>query len=107
MSITHNKNLTDGRDHHSGSDTENKPLERRGSSFHDELHILQSEGTIFEYSQVVTNINSSASGLSPQRTPSVCKGISHKHESVLCIHQNWHQTRKHTRKNLTNVMSVT
>ena len=24
MSITHNKNLTDGRDHHSGSDTENK-----------------------------------------------------------------------------------
>ena len=83
MSITRNKNLTDGRDHHSGSDTENKPLERRGSSFHDELHILQSEGTIFEYSQVVMNINSSASGLSPQRTPSVCKGISRKHESVL------------------------
>ena len=47
MSINHNKNLTDGRAHHSGSDTENKPLEGRGSSPHDELHILQSEGTIF------------------------------------------------------------
>ena len=63
MSITHNKSFTDGRDHHSRSDTENKPLERRGSSFHDELHILQSEGTTFEYSQVVTNINGSVSGL--------------------------------------------
>ena len=80
-SISHNKNLTDGRDHDSRSDTGNKPVERHGSSFYDQLQILESEGTVSECSQVVANINSSASGLPPQKTRSVCKGNSHKQES--------------------------
>ena len=83
MSITHKKNLTDERDHHSRSDAGNKPVDRHGSSFQDELQIVQSEGAIFECSQVVTNIKSSNSGLPPQRTCSVCRGISDKHESVV------------------------
>ena len=33
ISISHNKNLTDGRDHHSRNDVENGPFERHGSSF--------------------------------------------------------------------------
>ena len=48
MSISHNKNLTDGRDHHSRSDAGNEPFERHGSSFQDELQMVQSEGIIFE-----------------------------------------------------------
>ena len=83
ISISYNKNLTDGRDHQSRNDAGDKPVERQGSNFHDELQMLQSEGTIFECSQVVMNINSSASGLPPQRTCSVHKGISHKHESAV------------------------
>ncbi|XDA83810.1 hypothetical protein R6Z07M_013655 [Ovis aries] len=39
MSTSHNKNLTDGRDHHSRSDAENGPFERHGSSFQDELQM--------------------------------------------------------------------
>ena len=83
MSITHKKNLTDERDRHSRSDAGNTPVDRHGSSFQDELKIVQSEGTIFECSQVMTNIKSSDSGLPPQRTHSVCRGISDKHESVV------------------------
>ncbi|CAM9960832.1 unnamed protein product, partial [Rangifer tarandus platyrhynchus] len=83
MSISHNRNLTDGRDHQSRNNTGNKSVERHESSFQDELQIVQSEGTIFECSQVVTNINSSASGLPPQRTRSIHRGISHKHESAV------------------------
>ncbi|KAB0346381.1 hypothetical protein FD754_011238 [Muntiacus muntjak] len=83
MSISHNRNLTGGRDHQSRNDVGVKPVEMHRSSFHDELQILQSEGTVFECSQIVTNINSSASGLPPQRTRSVCKGIFHKHESAV------------------------
>ena len=83
MSIVHNRNLTDGRDHQSGNDTGNKSVERHESSFQDELQIVQSEGTIFECSQVVTNINSSASGLPPHRTRSIHRGISHKHKSAV------------------------
>ena len=44
ISISHNKNLTDGRDHQSRNDAGDKPVERLGSSFHDELQMLQSEG---------------------------------------------------------------
>ena len=76
ISISHNKNLTDGKDHQSRNDAADKPVERLGSSFHDE-----SEGTIFECSRVVTSINSSASVLPIQRTCSVRKSISYKHES--------------------------
>ena len=50
LSTSHNKNLTDGRDHHSRSDAENGPFERHGSSFQDELQMMQSEGIIFECS---------------------------------------------------------
>ena len=83
ISISHNKNLTDGKDHQSRNDAADKPVERLRSSFHDELRMLQSEGTIFECSQVMTNIKSSDSGLPPQRTRCVCRGISDKHESVV------------------------
>ena len=82
-SISHNKNLTNRRDHDSRSDAGNKPVERHGSSFQDQLQILESEGTVSECSQVVANINSSASGLPPQRTRSVCKGNSHKQENAV------------------------
>ena len=81
MSISHNKNLTDGRDHHSRSDAGNEPFERHGSSFQDELQMVQSEGIIFECSQVVTNV--SDSGLSSHRTRNVCKGFSHKHKNAV------------------------
>ena len=81
MSTSYNKNLTDGRDHHSRSDAENGPFESHGSSFQDELEMVQSEGIIFECSQVVTNV--SASGLSSQRTRNVCKGFSHKDENAV------------------------
>ena len=83
MSVSHNRNLTGRRDHQSRNDVGDKPVEMHRSSFHDELQMLQSEGTVFECSQIVTNINSSASGLPPQRIHSVCKGISHKHESAV------------------------
>ena len=82
-SLSHNKHLTDRRDHDSTSDAGNKPVERHGSSFQDQLQILESEGTVSECSQVVVNINSSTSGLPPQRTHSVCKGNSHKQESAV------------------------
>ena len=81
LSTSHNKNLTDGRDHHSRSDAENGPFERHGSTFQDELQRVQSERIIFECSQVVTNF--SASGLSSQRTRNVCKGFSHKDENAV------------------------
>ena len=81
MSTSHNKNLTDGRNHHSRIDAGNRPFERHGSSFQDKLQMVQSEGIIFECSQVVTNV--SASGLPPQRTRNVCKGFSHKHEKAV------------------------
>ena len=81
LSTSHNKNLTDGRDHHSRSDAENGTFERHGSSFQDELQMMQSEGIIFECSQVVTDV--SASGLSSQRTLNVCKGFSHKDENAV------------------------
>lgn len=80
--ISYIKNLTDGRDHQSRNDAGDKPVERLGSSFHDELQMLQSEGTIFECSPVVTNINSSPLGLPTQRTRRVRKGICHKRESA-------------------------
>ena len=95
-SISHNKNLTNRRDHDSRSDAGNKPVERHGSSFQDQLQILESEGTVSECSQVVANINSSASGLPPQRTRSVRKGNCHKHEvgvihpSELALEQEAH-----------------
>nr|XP_014337612.1 PREDICTED: zinc finger protein 813 [Bos mutus] len=76
--ISYIKNLTDGRDHQSRNDAGDKPVERLRSSFHDELQMLQSEGTIFECSPVVTNINSSPLGLPTQRTRRVRKGICHK-----------------------------
>ncbi|XP_052512832.1 zinc finger protein 665-like [Budorcas taxicolor] len=81
LSTSHNKNLIDGRDHHSRSDAENGTFERHGSSFQDELQMMQSEGIIFECSQVVTNV--STSGLSSQRTRNVCKGFSHKDENAV------------------------
>ena len=83
MSITHKKNLTDERDRHSRSDAGNMPVDRHGSSFQDELQIVQSEGTIFECSQVVMHMNSSASVLPIQRTHSVYKGNSHKNECAV------------------------
>ena len=43
ISISHNRNLTDGRNHQSRNDTGNKPIERHESSFQDELQIVQSE----------------------------------------------------------------
>ena len=61
----------------------NKPVERHGSSFQDQLQILESEGTVSECSQVVVNINSSASGLPPQRIRSVRKGNFHKEVSAV------------------------
>ena len=61
----------------------NKPVERHGSSFQDQLQILESEGTVSECSQVVVNNNSSASGSPPQRTRSVCEGNSHKQENAV------------------------
>ena len=67
----------------SRSDAGNKPVERHGSSFQDQLQILESEGTVSECSQVVANINSSASGLPLQRTRSVRKGNSHKQERAV------------------------
>ena len=82
-SISHNKNLTDRRDHGSRSDAGNKLVERHGSGFQDQLQILESEGTVSECSQVVANINNSASGLPPQRARSVRKGNSHKCESAV------------------------
>ena len=82
-SISHNNNLPDRRAHDSRSDAGNKPVERHGSSFQDQLQILESEGTVSECSQVVANINSSASGLPPQRTCSVCNDNSHKQESAI------------------------
>ena len=81
LSTSHNKNLTDGRDHHSRSDAENGTFERHGSSFQDGLQMMQSEGIIFECSQVVTDV--SASDLPPQRTRNVCKGFSHKNENAV------------------------
>ena len=92
----HNNNLTGRRAHDSRSDAGNKPAERHGSSFQDQLQILESEGTVSECSQVVANINSSASGLPPQRTRSVRKGNCHKHEigvmhpSELALEQEAH-----------------
>ncbi|XP_010830936.1 PREDICTED: zinc finger protein 347-like [Bison bison bison] len=83
ISISHNKNLTDGRDHQSRNDAGDKPAERHESDFHDELQMLQSEGTIFECSQVVMHMNSSASVLPIQRTHSVYKGNSHKNECAV------------------------
>ena len=47
----------------------------------DELQMVQSEGIIFECSQVVTDV--SASGLPSQRTRNVCKGFSHKDENAV------------------------
>ena len=44
ISISHNKNLSDGRDHQSRNDAGDKPVERLGSSFHDALQMLQFEG---------------------------------------------------------------
>ena len=82
-SITHSIYLTDRRDHDSRSDAGNKPVERHGSSFQDQLQILESEGTVSECSHVVANSNSIASGLPPQRTRSVHKDNSHKRESVV------------------------
>ena len=82
-SISHSKNLTNRRDHDSRSDAGNKPVERHGSSFQDQLQILESEGTVSKCSQVAVNINSSTSGLPPQRTRSVHKGNSHKHKSAV------------------------
>ena len=81
--ISYIKNLTDGRDHQSRNDAGDKPVERLRSSFHDELQMLQSEGTIFECSQVVMHMNSSASVLPIQRTHSVYKGNSHKNECAV------------------------
>ncbi|OWK05019.1 hypothetical protein Celaphus_00002315, partial [Cervus elaphus hippelaphus] len=46
ISISHNKNLTDGKDHQSRNDAGKKPVEKHGSNFHHELQMLQSEGTI-------------------------------------------------------------
>ena len=83
ISISHNKNLTDGKDHQSRNDAADKPVERLRSSFHDELQMLQSEGTIFECSRVVKNINSSTSVLPIQRTCSVRKGISYNENPVV------------------------
>ncbi|KAB0336507.1 hypothetical protein FD755_025958, partial [Muntiacus reevesi] len=81
MSTSHNKNLTDGRDHSSRSDVGKRPFERNRSSFQNELQVVQSEGIIFECSQAVTNVR--ATGLPPQRTRNVCKGFSHKHEDAV------------------------
>ena len=81
LSTSHNKNLIDGRDHHSRSDAGNRPFERHGSTFQDELQMVQSEGINFECSQVVTNV--STSGLLSQRTCNVCKVFSHKHENAV------------------------
>ena len=81
MSTSHNKNFTDGRHHPSRSDVGNRPFERHGSSFQNELQVVQSEGIIFECSQVVTNVR--VTGLPPQRTRNVCKGFSHKHENAV------------------------
>ena len=47
------------------------------------MQILESEGTVSECSQVVVNINSSASGLPPQRIRSVRKGNFHKEVSAV------------------------
>ncbi|XP_060254950.1 zinc finger protein 347-like [Ovis aries] len=101
MSVSHNRNLTGGRDHQSRNDVGDKPVEMHRSSFHDELQMLQSEGTVSECSQVVTNINSSTSGLPPQRTRSVHKGNSHKQESAvmhpseLAPHQESHKKKSY------------
>ena len=81
ISTSHNKTLIDGRDHHSRSDAGNRLFERHRSSFQDELQMVQSEGIIFECSQVVTDV--SASDLPPQRTRNVCKGFSHKNENAV------------------------
>ena len=78
LSTSHNKNLTDGRDHHSRSDAENGTFERHGSSFQDGLQMMQSEGIIFECSQVVTDV--SASGLSSQRTRKDENAVMHPSE---------------------------
>ena len=43
--------------------------------------MVQSEGIIFECSQVVTNV--SASGLPPHRTCNVCEGFCHKDENAV------------------------
>ena len=43
--------------------------------------MVQSEGIVFECSQVVTNV--STSDLLSQRTRNVCKGFSHKHENAV------------------------
>ncbi|KAB0353178.1 hypothetical protein FD755_024108, partial [Muntiacus reevesi] len=86
MSTSHNKNLTDGRHHPSRSDVGNRPFERHGSSFQDKLQMVQSEGIIFQCSQVVTNVR--ASGLPPQRTRNC--DITFLQDSELTGHQRIH-----------------
>ncbi|KAB0340013.1 hypothetical protein FD755_024818, partial [Muntiacus reevesi] len=81
MSTSHNKNLTDRKHHSSRSDVGKRPFKRHGSSFQNELQVVQSEGIIVECSQVVTNVR--ATGLPRQRTSNVCKGFSHKHEDAV------------------------
>ncbi|XP_052512825.1 zinc finger protein 813-like [Budorcas taxicolor] len=105
LSTSHNKNLTDGRDHHSRSDVENGPFERHGSSFQDELQMMQSEGIIFECSQVVTNVSALVYHL--RELVMSAKAFPIKMKMLLCILQNCYQTMKHKIKDLTNVMNVT
>ena len=70
------------------------------------MQILESEGTVSECSQVVVNINSSTSGLPPQRTHSVCKGNSHKQENAV-IHPSELVPDQEAHKKNTVVMNVT
>ncbi|OWK16251.1 hypothetical protein Celaphus_00004825, partial [Cervus elaphus hippelaphus] len=70
ITITQNKNLTNESDWRSRIAAGNKPVENRhGSSFQDELQILQPEGKTFECIQAVRSINSTTSDLRLQRTP--------------------------------------
>ena len=84
ITITQNKNLTNESDWHSRIAVGNKPVENRhGSSFQDELQILQPEGKTFECIQAVRSINSTTSDLRLQRTPSFCTSISNICESAV------------------------
>ncbi|XP_068384078.1 zinc finger protein 836-like [Eschrichtius robustus] len=83
MPITHNKNLTDGRHCHCRRDAGIKPIGNRlGLNFQDELHIMRSEGEIYEFNQADKKINSSAS-FSPLHIipPSVQTSISNTNEN--------------------------
>ncbi|TKC53858.1 hypothetical protein EI555_018609, partial [Monodon monoceros] len=70
MSMTHNGNLTDGRDQHGRRDAGIKPIGNRlGFNILDKLQVFLTDGIISECNEVERSINSSSSFTPLQRIP--------------------------------------